>query len=811
MAEKRDRIVSVYIEEEMKSSYIDYSMSVIVQRALPDVRDGLKPVHRRILYGMYELGLHPNRPYRKSARIVGDVLGKYHPHGDTAVYDAMVRMVQDFSLRYCLVDGQGNFGSIDGDSAAAMRYTEARLRPVAEEIIRDIDKETIDFAPNFDESLQEPVVMPSLFPNLLVNGASGIAVGMATNIPPHNLSEVIDALIAVIEDPDIGTEGLIQYIKGPDFPTGGIIYGAAGIKEAYTTGRGRVTVRARATLEKGKGNRESIVITEIPYQVNKSNLIASIAGLVKEKKIVGIGDLRDESDRDGMRIVLDLKRDAQPQVVLNQLYVHTQMQTTFGIILLALVGGRPKVFVLKELLQEFILHRHEIILRRTRFELDKAEKRAHILEGLKIAIDNIDEIVQLIKKSRNPETAKENLMKRFKLSEIQAKAILDMRLQRLTGLERKKVEEEYLNLIKEIERLKLILSSKDKQMVLIKDEFKGIKEKYGDQRRTEIISQTEEFSVEDIIAEEDMVITISHSGYIKRFPVSGYRRQNRGGRGVIGADTKQEDSIEHLFIASTHHYILFFSDRGKCYWLKVHEIPQIGRGSRGRSIVNLIAVERGEVVTAVVPVKTFDENKFLFMATKLGVVKKTNLSAYSHPKRTGIIAITLRDDDSLIDAKLTDGSQDIVLGTREGKAIRFHESDVRPMGRTASGVRGITLSGKDQVVGMVVVRREGTLMVATSEGYGKRSDISDYRITSRGGKGIITVRTTPKVGEMIAIMDVLDRDDLLIITVNGQIIRQKIQDIKVIGRNTQGVRLIRLDEGDHVADVARVVREEDEE
>ena len=811
MAEKRDRIVSVYIEEEMKSSYIDYSMSVIVQRALPDVRDGLKPVHRRILYGMYELGLHPNRPYRKSARIVGDVLGKYHPHGDTAVYDAMVRMVQDFSLRYCLVDGQGNFGSVDGDSAAAMRYTEARLRPVAEEIIRDIEKETIDFVPNFDESLKEPVVMPSLFPNLLVNGASGIAVGMATNIPPHNLEEVIDALIAQVENPDIGTEDLMKYIKGPDFPTGGIIYGAAGIKEAYTTGRGRITVRARATLEKGKGNRESIVITEIPYQVNKSNLISSIAGLVKEKKIVGIGDLRDESDRDGMRIVLDLKRDAQPQVVLNQLYVHTQMQTTFGIILLALVGGRPKVLILKELLQQFILHRHEIILRRTRFELDKAEKRAHILEGLKIAIDHIDEIVQLIKKSRNPETAKEGLMKRFKLSEIQAKAILDMRLQRLTGLERKKIEEEYLNLIKEIERLKLILSSKDKQMALIKDEFKEIKEKYGDKRRTEIISETEEFSVEDIIAEEDMVITISHSGYIKRFPVSGYRRQNRGGRGVIGADTKQEDSIEHLFIASTHHYILFFSDRGKCYWLKVHEIPQIGRGSRGRSIVNLIAVEKGEVVTAVVPVKTFDENKFLFMATKLGVVKKTNLSAYSHPKRTGIIAITLRDDDSLIDAKLTDGSQDIVLGTREGKAIRFHESDVRPMGRTASGVRGITLSGKDQVVGMVVVRREGTLMVATSEGYGKRSDISDYRITSRGGKGIITVRTTPKVGEMIAIMDVLDRDDLLIITVNGQIIRQKIQDIKVIGRNTQGVRLIRLSEGDHVADVARVVREEDEE
>jgi DNA gyrase subunit A len=810
MAEKRDRIVPVYIEEEMQNSYIDYSMSVIVARALPDIRDGFKPVHRRILYGMYELGLHPNRPYRKSARIVGDVLGKYHPHGDAAVYDSMVRMVQEFSLRYPMVDGQGNFGSVDGDAAAAMRYTEARLTPVAEEMIRDIEKETVDFGPNFDESLQEPLVMPSIFPNLIVNGASGIAVGMATNIPPHNLGEVVDALIALINRPDIPNESLMNYIQGPDFPTGGIIYGNAGIAEAYGTGRGKIALRARASLEKGKGGRDAIVITEIPYQLNKSNLITTIAKLVKDKKLEGISDLRDESDRDGMRIVVELKRDAQPQVVLNQLYVHTQMQSTFGIILLALVDGRPKVLTLKEALQHFIDHRHDVILKRTRFDLDKAEKRAHILEGLKIALDHIDEIVQLIKKSRNPETAKKGLMKRFGLSEIQAKAILDMRLQRLTGLERKKIEDEYLALIKEIERLKLILSSKDKQMALIKDELKDIKEKYGDERRTEIIAKTEEFSVEDIIAEEDMVITISLSGFIKRFPVSGYRRQLRGGRGVVGADTRREDSVQHLFIASTHHYILFFTDKGKCYWLKVHEIPQIGRGSRGRAIVNLISVEKGERVAAVVPVKSFDEDKFLFMATKHGLVKKTELMAFGNPRKVGINAINIRSGDMLIDARLTDGTQDIVLGTREGKAIRFNESTVRPMGRTASGVKGISLAKGDKVVGMVVVRRDGTLMVVTSKGYGKRSSISDYRITARGGKGIITLKTSPKVGHLLAIMDVLDSDDILLITANGLVIRQKVEDINVIGRNTQGVRLIRLDDDDQVADVARVVREEEE-
>jgi len=681
---------------------------------------------------------------------------------------------------------------------------------VSDEIIKDLNKETVDFIPNFDESLKEPVVMPSLFPNLLVNGASGIAVGMATNIPPHNLTEIIDGLVALIDKPEIDIKVLMGYIKGPDFPTGGIIYGYSGIVEAYQTGRGKITVRARANIESGKNKRESIVITEIPYQVNKANLLKAIADLVKDKKIEGISDLRDESDRDGMRVVLELKRDAHAHVVMNQLYVHTQMQTTVGVIMLALVDGQPKVLNLKEVLQHFIDHRHEIILRRTRFELDKAEKRAHILEGLKIALDNIDAIVQLIKKSKSPESAKKGLMKNFKLSEIQAKAILDMRLQRLTGLERKKIEDEYLTLIKEIERLRSILDSKEKQMNLIKEELLEIKNKYGDERRTEIIAQTEEFCIEDIIAEEDMVITISHSGFIKRFPVSGYKRQNRGGKGVRGADTRHEDSVEHLFIASTHHYILFFSDRGRAYWLKVYEIPQIGRGSRGRALVNLLSVEKGEMIAAVVPVKSFDEDRFLFMATRNGVVKKTTLSAFSHPRKTGINAISIRTGDQLIGATLTDGNQDVVLGTREGKAIRFNESKVRAMGRTASGVKGITLVNKDQVIGMVVIRREGTLMVVTENGYGKRSAYADYRVTSRGGKGIITLRTTPRVGKMIALMDVLDADDILLITANGKVIRQRIQDIKVIGRATQGVSLMKLDDDDKIADVARVVREEED-
>jgi DNA gyrase subunit A len=809
MQEKRDRIVPVYIEEEMRNSYIDYAMSVIVARALPDVRDGLKPVHRRILYGMTELGLHPNRPYRKSARIVGDVLGKYHPHGDTAVYDAMVRMVQEFSMRYPLVDGQGNFGSVDGDSAAAMRYTEARLTAVAEEILADIDKETVDYVPNFDGSLQEPSVMPCAYPNLLVNGASGIAVGMATNIPPHNLSEVVDALVALIRRPETTVEALARIVKGPDFPTGGIITGTEGILEAYKTGKGRLLVRARAAIERGKNGRDAVIINEIPFQVNKANLIATIAELVKDKKVDGISDIRDESDRDGMRIVLELKRDAQAQVVLNQLYVHTQMQTTFGVIMLALVDGKPRVLTLKEMLEKFIGHRHQIVIRRTKFELDKAEKRAHILEGLKKALDHIDEIIQLIKKSKNPDEARDALMKRFRFSEVQANAILDMRLQRLTGLERKKIEEELAAVLKEIERLKGILANKAKQMDVIREELLAIKEKYGDERRTEIVGKVDDFSIEDIIAEEDMVITISHSGYIKRFPVSGYKRQARGGKGVIGADTGEEDSVEHLFIASTHHYILFFTDQGRCLWLKVHEIPQIGKGSRGRAIINILSVQSGEKITAVVPVKDFDEKKNLFMATRLGQVKKTSLAAFSRPSKKGIQAIGLDKNDRLIAAKLTEGGQDIVMGTREGQAIRFHESEVREMGRAAGGVRGIMLAGKDEVIGMVVIRREGTLLTVTENGFGKRSDISDYRVTSRGGKGIITLKVSEKVGRMIAIMDVLDTDDLLLISAKGQILRQKVEDIGVTGRNTQGVRVLRLKSGDKVADVARVVREEE--
>jgi DNA gyrase subunit A len=809
MADKRDRVVSVYIEDEMKNSYIDYSMSVIVSRALPDIRDGLKPVHRRILFGMHQLGLRYNRPFRKSARIVGDVLGKFHPHGDSAVYDAMVRMVQEFSLRYPLVNGQGNFGSVDGDSAAAMRYTEARLNLISEAILQDLEKNTVDFMPNFDESMEEPKVLPAMFPNLLANGASGIAVGMATNIPPHNLGEIIDALVALINRPDIKIDTLMQYLKGPDFPTGGIIYGVSGIQDAYHTGRGRIVIRARATLEKGRGNKESIIINEIPFQVNKANLITSIADLVKDRKIEGISDIRDESDRDGMRVVIELKRDAVAQVILNQLYVHTQMQTTFGVIMLALVDGIPRVLDLKEFLQKFISHRHEVIIRRTRFDLEKAEREAHILEGLKIALDHIDAIIQLIKKSRNPETAKTGLMKNFKLSELQADHVLRMQLQRLTGLERKKIEEEYLQLIKLIEKLRGILENRDKQMVLIKEELIAIKDKYTDERRTEIVAKTEEFSVEDMIAEEDMVITISHSGYIKRFPVSGYKRQNRGGKGVIGADTKQEDSIEHLFIASTHHYILFFSDRGKCYWLKVHAIPQAGRGSRGRAIINLLNLDKDENISAVVPVKAFDTDQYVFMATRLGLAKKTHLSEFSNPRRVGINAINIHDDDELIGAKLTDGTQDIVLATRSGLAIRFHETDVRPMGRTAAGVKGITLGKNDVVIGMVVVRREGTMMVVTDKGYGKRSAIGDYRVTRRGGKGIITMKTNDKIGQMIEIMDVIDTDDLLMITSKGLVIRQQIEKIKVIGRNTQGVRLIRLVDDDVVADVARVVRDDD--
>ncbi|MFA3783561.1 DNA gyrase subunit A [Melioribacteraceae bacterium 4301-Me] len=803
-----EKVIPVSLEEEMKSSYIDYAMSVIVARALPDVRDGLKPVHRRVLYGMHELGLSYNKPYKKSARIVGEVLGKYHPHGDSAVYDTMVRMVQDFSLRYPLIDGQGNFGSIDGDSPAAMRYTEARLARIAEEMLRDLDKNTVDFTPNFDESLQEPTVLPSYLPNLLVNGASGIAVGMATNIPPHNLGEIVDGLVAMIDNPKLKPEDLMKYVKAPDFPTGGIIYGYEGVREAYLTGRGRIVIRAKANVETLKNDRENIVITEIPYQVNKASLIEKIAELVRENKVDGISNIRDESDRDGLRIVIEMKRDGQPAVTLNQLFKHTQMQVTFGVIMLALVNGVPKVLTLQQTMEHFLRHRMDVLIRRTKFDLDAAERRAHILEGYIIALDNIDAVIETIKKSKDVETAKNNLMKKFKLSEIQAKAILDMRLQRLTGLERKKIEDEYKETIKLIEKLKGILNNEKKRNQIIKEELLALKEKYGDERRTEIIHDYKEFALEDIIAEEDVVVTISHQGFIKRFPVSGYRRQARGGKGVTGAGTKDEDFIEHMFVASTHHYIMFFTDKGKCYWLKVHEIPEGGRAAKGRSILNLIQKDKEEKITAFVTVKEFSNDKYIVMATEKGTIKKTVLSAYSNIRRGGINAINLAPGDKLIEAKLSDGNNDIIIGTKNGMAIRFNEKDVREMGRTATGVRGIKLGKGDMVIGMIVVRNASTLMVVTEKGFGKRSEIEDYRLTRRGGKGVITIKTSEKNGKLIAMMEVNDNDELVIITVKGIVIRQSVAEIRVMGRNTQGVRLIRLAEGDEIADIARVVPEE---
>ncbi|MBX2990779.1 MAG: DNA gyrase subunit A [Bacteroidetes bacterium] len=811
MATLNEKIVPVDIEDEMKGSYIDYSMSVIVARALPDVRDGLKPVHRRVLFGMQELGLAPNRPYKKSARIVGEVLGKYHPHGDTAVYDTMVRMAQDFSMRYPLVDGQGNFGSVDGDSPAAMRYTEARMSRIADEMLRDLDKNTVDFAPNFDDTLKEPTVMPALVPNLLVNGTSGIAVGMSTNIPPHNLSEVIDGCIAYIKDESITSEKLMKHIKAPDFPTGGIIYGYEGVKSAYLTGRGRIIVRAKASIETDKKDRQSIIISEIPYQVNKATLIERIADLVNEKKIEDISDVNDESDRDGFRIVVSLKKDANAQVVLNNLYKHTHMQTTFGVIVLALVEGRPQILTLREIIEKFVKHRNNVVVRRAKYELDAAEKRAHILEGFIIALDNIDAVIKLIRASRDYDTAKNGLMKKFKLSEIQAKAILDMRLQRLTGLERKKIEEEYRETIKLIEQLKALLASKKLQMQLIEKELLQIKEKYGDERRTEIVMKAEEFSIEDTIAEEEVVITISHSGYIKRFPVSGYRRQSRGGRGSTGAGTREDDFIEAVFIASTHEHIMLFTDQGRCYWLKVFEIPEGGRATRGKSIANLISKEAKETIVSYVAVKNFEEKLNVLMVTEQGIIKKTALEEFSNPRKTGIGAIGLDKKDRLIDVHLTDGKQDIVIGTKEGVAIRFHEQEVRVMGRSAGGVRAIKLEKGDAVVGAVVLRRSGaTILVATEDGFGKRSEVDDYRTSHRGGKGIITMKTTEKTGKMIAIKEVVDKDDVVIVTGNGIVIRQHASDIRVAGRNTQGVRLIKLGEGDKVSDVAAVPSEDEE-
>ena len=807
---QRERLQPICIEEEMKRSYIDYSMSVIVSRALPDVRDGLKPVHRRVLYGMQGLSLRHSNPHKKSARIVGEVLGKYHPHGDKAVYDSMVRMTQDFSLRYPLIDGQGNFGSVDGDSPAAMRYTEARMERIAEELLRDLDKETVDFIPNFDESLIEPVVLPSVLPSLLVNGSTGIAVGMATNIPPHNLGEIIDALVQIIDHPESTIEDLMQHVKGPDFPTAAIIYGVEGTKSAYRTGRGRVIIRAKANVENTQNNRQNIIITEIPYQVNKANLILKIAELVNLKKIEGISEVNDESDKDGMRIVVELKRDIQAEVILNQLYKHTQMQVTFGVIMLALVNGIPKVLNLQQILKHFIDFRHEVVKRRTEFDLKKAEKRAHILEGLKIALDNIDAIIELIKKSRNVETARNNLMKHFKLSEIQAQAILDMRLQRLTGLERKKIEEEYLAIIKLIEKYRAILANEGIRMQIIKDELIELKEKYNDERRTEIIHNVEEFSIEDMIADEDMVITISHNGFIKRYPVSGYRRQNRGGTGSSGAPTRAEDFIEHLFIASTHRYILFFTDKGRCHWLKVYEIPQAGKGAKGRAIVNILQLAKDEKIASILNVKEFDDEHYVLMATRKGIIKKTVLSAFGNPRKGGINAINIRPGDNLIESKLTNGSNEVVLGTNKGQAIRFLESNVRDMGRTASGVIGINLAENDEVVGMIILKKGSTILVVTENGFGKRTPVEDYRITRRGGKGVLTMKITKRVGKMIAIKEVIDDDDLMIITYKGIVIRQHVKKLRRMGRATQGVRLIRIQTDDHIADVARIVSENEE-
>jgi len=807
----RQRIVPVNIEEEMKASYIDYSMSVIVARALPDVRDGLKPVHRRILYGMRELGLHPNRAHRKSARLVGDVLGKYHPHGDSAIYDSLVRMTQNFSLRYPLVDGQGNFGSIDGDSAAAMRYTECRMAKIAGEMLQDLDKGTVGWVPNFDETLQEPQVLPTKLPNLLVNGASGIAVGMATNIPPHNLTEVVNGLVHLAEHPDVEIEELMEFITGPDFPTGGIIYGRQGIISAFKTGRGKVIVRARVHIEEVK-DRERIVITEIPYQVNKSNLLEKIADLVREKKVEGISDLRDESDREGMRIVLEVKRDAPAEVIVNMLYKNTQLQTTFGVINLALVDGQPKELNLKETLQAFLDFRHYVVERRTRYELAQAEARAHILEGLRICVDNIDEIIALIKKAKDPEAAKKQLKKQFELSDEQAQAILDMRLARLTGLERMKIEEEYREIIEKIAHYREVLANRGLRMAIVKEELLELLEKYGDDRRTEILEDAGEFSMEDLIAEEDMVITISHQGYTKRIPVSTYRSQGRGGKGIRGMGTKEEDFVEHLFVASTHSYILFFTDCGKCYWLKVYDIPQGGRLAKGRPLINLIQVEKKETVRAMVPVRTFEEGRFVIFGTGRGLVKKTPLTGYSNPRRDGIIAIDITGGDELIEAQLTDGTCDVILGTKKGMAIRFHEDDVRPMGRDTRGVKGITLAKEgDGVVGMVIVRREGYILTVAELGYGKRTKISDYPVQRRGGKGVITMKSCDRNGDVLMLQEVVDTDELMLITRNGLIIRQAAGKVSVIGRNTQGVRLMNMGDGDKVVDVARVAEKDQTE
>lgn len=801
-------VLSRLLEDEMRESFIDYSMSVIVQRALPDVRDGLKPVHRRILYAMSQAGLSPGRAYKKSATVVGEVLGKYHPHGDSAVYDSMVRMVQDFSLRYPLVDGQGNFGSVDGDSAAAYRYTEARLMALATELLADIEKETVNYADNFDGSHQEPTVLPARVPNLLINGSSGIAVGMATNIPPHNLREIVTATTALIDDPDLPQEELETIVQGPDFPTGGFVCGREGIRDAYRTGRGRVVMRARAEIEQIDANSERIVVTEIPFMVNKSRLIEQIAQLVRDKKLVDIRDLRDESDRDGMRIVIELKRDAVPEIVLNRLYKHTQMQSTFGTIMLALVDGQPKVMALREMLSHFIKHRLEVIVRRSEFDLKKALDREHILEGLKIAVDNIDEVIKIIRGSENTDVASQQLQEAFELSERQAKAILDMRLARLTGLEIEKLEEELAEVRATIAELRRILGSEEVRMGILKDELAEVADKYGDDRRTEITHAVGAFNVEDLIVEEDMVVTVSHQGYVKRLPVDTYRAQRRGGRGLRGMDTKEEDWVEHLFVASTHDYLMIFTRRGQCYWKKVWEIPVGSRISRGKPIINLLNLGQDEKIAAVVPVREFSPDRFLVFGTRKGVVKKTALSAYGNVRTVGLNAMNISDGDELIEVRITSGDDEVLIASRDGMAIRFHESDARPMGRATGGVRGLNLRGDDEVVGVVVARSDSTVLVVSENGLGKRTEIDQYRLQKRGGYGVINLKVSDKTGKVVAVRAVSEDEQLMMITKNGVVNRQRVEEIRVIGRATQGVRLMNLDKGDSVVDVARVIIDE---
>jgi DNA gyrase subunit A len=808
----RERKIPVNIEDEMRQSYMDYAMSVIIGRALPDVRDGLKPVHRRILYAMHDLGNEWNRGYKKSARVVGDVIGKYHPHGEAAVYDSIVRMAQDFSMRYPLVDGQGNFGSVDGDPAAAMRYTEIRMARIAGELLADIERETVDFAANYDETLREPRVLPARVPNLLVNGSSGIAVGMTTNIPPHNLREIADAVVALVERPDLTVAELMAYVPGPDFPTGGFIHGRRAIREAYETGRGVVQMRARVGSETdGRTGRTSIVVTEIPFQVNKARLLERVAELVNEKRIAGIADLRDESDRQGMRIVIELKREAVPEVVINQLYKLTPLQESFGIILLAIVDGRPRLLDLRQMIEHFVAHRVEVVTRRTRYDLRKAEERLHVLEGFRIALENLDAVIALIRTAADPPSAKAGLVARFGLSEIQAQAILDLRLQRLTGLERDKILEEHRETLARIARFRQILGDEREVRKIIVEEMQELKRIFGDDRRTEIVDETTEISIEDMIADEDMVVTISHEGYIKRNAVSLYRAQRRGGKGRIGATTREEDFVEHLFVASTHSYILFFTTAGKVYWIKVHEVPQAGRAARGKAVVNLLSLRQDEKISAFLPVREFQENRFVLFATKRGVVKKTDLMAYANPRPSGIIAIGLEEGDEVIGVRLTDGRREIILSTRKGQSIRFREEEARSMGRAAYGVKGITLAPGDEVVSIEILSQDASVLTVSENGYGKRTDTAEYRTQSRGGKGILTMKITERTGPVVGVRQCTEEDNLMLVTSAGKIIRLRAADIRVIGRNTQGVRLIDVEEGERVVSLARLAEQETDE